>query len=153
MQAMKDRSVWAFIVFALVVLGGIYLLRKKPAPAPSAPAPVVTRPAVPSEKEGVSATVALPASTPAPTTTPPPNPSTPMVRAGPNGEAVLMQDGKTIDMSSGRPVVRDDARSRAAIAKSAKEMEDAARNVTFAPRPAAPAEKKNAEPAPAAPKP
>jgi hypothetical protein len=40
-----------------------------------------------------------------------------VVRAGRSGEPVAIQDGKTLDMSSGRPVVRDDARSRAAIEK------------------------------------
>jgi hypothetical protein len=42
---MKDRSVWAFLVFALLVLGAIYLLRKKPVAPPPAPAKVVTAPA------------------------------------------------------------------------------------------------------------
>ena len=138
---MKDRAVWAFLVFAVLVLGGIYLLRKKPAPAPTPPAPGVTRLVAPSTP------VAAPASTPASVTPPLPGPAAPVVRAGRSGEPVTIQDGKTIDMSSGRPVVRDDARSRAAIDKSVKEMEEAAKDVTFGPRPAMPAEKKT-EPAP-----
>ena len=142
---MKDRAVWAFLVFAVLVLGGIYLLRNKPAPAPAPtpPASGVTRLVAP------SAPVAKPASTPASVTPPLPGPAGPVVRAGRNGDPVTIQDGKTIDMSSGRPVVRDDARSRAAIDKSVKEMEEAAKDVTFGPRPATPVEKKKAEePAP-----
>ena len=66
---------------------------------------------------------------------------------GPKSE-VAIQDGKTIDFSNGLPVVKDDAKQKAAIEKSVKEMDAAVQNVTFAPK--APAEKKPAEP-PAAP--
>ena len=58
---------------------------------------------------------------------------------------VAIQDGKTIDFSSGRPVIKDDAKQKAAFEKSLKEMDAAAKGVTFAPR--QPAEKK-LEPAP-----
>lgn len=60
---------------------------------------------------------------------------------------VAIQEGKTIDFSSGRPVVQDDAKQKSAIEKSVKEMAAAAANVTFPP--AKPAEKK-AEPTAAA---
>ena len=63
---------------------------------------------------------------------------------------VAIQDGKTIDFSSGRPVVKDDAKQKAALEKSLKEMDAAAAGVTFAPKP--PVEKKPAEPSPAPPK-
>ena len=57
---------------------------------------------------------------------------------------VAIQDGKTIDFSNGLPVVKDDAKQKAAIEKSVKEMDAAVQNVTFTPK--APAEKKPAVP-------
>jgi hypothetical protein len=142
---MKDRTVWAFLAFALLVLGGIYLLRNRSAP-PMAPAAVVT------------ATPA-PAGNPAPQTIATPTPvratdTGPMLQLGHGGQKIPIEDGKSIDLSSGRPVVRDDARSRAAIEKSLREMEEAARSVTFQTIPSQVViEKKKEEPAPPAPKP
>ncbi len=46
---------------------------------------------------------------------------------------VAIQDGKTIDFSSGRPVVKDTAKEKASIEKSVKEMEEAAKGVSFSP--------------------
>jgi hypothetical protein len=46
---------------------------------------------------------------------------------------VAIQDGKTIDFSSGKPVVKDGAAEKAIIEKAEKEMTDAAKDVTFAP--------------------
>lgn len=46
---------------------------------------------------------------------------------------VAIEDGKTIDFSSGKPVVKDDAADRAALEKAKREMDEAAANVTFAP--------------------
>ncbi len=46
---------------------------------------------------------------------------------------IAIQDGKTIDFSSGRAVVKDDAKQKSAIEKSVKEMDDAAATVTFPP--------------------
>ena len=63
---------------------------------------------------------------------------------------VAIQDGKTLDFSTGRAVVKDDAKQKAALEKALKEMESAAAGVTF--RPAGTAQKK-AEPATAPPKP
>lgn len=63
---------------------------------------------------------------------------------------IAIQDGKTIDFSSGRPVVKDDAKQKAAIDRAVREMDAAAASVTFAP--AQPAGKKSAQP-PAPPKP
>jgi len=54
-------------------------------------------------------------------------------------------DGKTIDFSSGKPVIKDSPRDRAAIEKAKKEMDEAARGVTFGPSP------KKTEPPPAPP--
>jgi hypothetical protein len=142
---MKDRRVWTLIVAALLVLGAIYFLRRgSPAAKPS---PVAAQPTTPPAR-----TPAPPAATPV--AEPAPAAAAPMVQAGPHGELVPIQDGKTIDMSSGRAVVKDDAKSRTAIAQGVKEMEAAAASVTFGPRPApaAPGEKKKAEPPPAPPK-
>lgn len=50
---------------------------------------------------------------------------------------VAIQDGKTIDFSSGRAVVRDSAKEKAIIEKSVKDMEEASKGVTFtSPQPA-----------------
>jgi hypothetical protein len=54
-------------------------------------------------------------------------------------EIVPIQDGKTIDFSTGFPVIKDSEKEKAIIARVAKEMEDAARGVTFeSPRTAPP---------------
>jgi hypothetical protein len=60
---------------------------------------------------------------------------------------LMKHDGQTIDFSSGRPVVKDSAEDRAAIAKAKQEMDEAAKDVTFGP----PA-KKSPPPEPAPPK-
>ncbi|MSU22551.1 MAG: hypothetical protein EXS32_01895 [Opitutus sp.] len=58
---------------------------------------------------------------------------------------VAIQDGKTIDFSSGKPVVKDTEKEKAIIARAEKDMAEAAKGVTFSP--VAPvAEKKPAEP-------
>jgi len=56
---------------------------------------------------------------------------------------VAIQDEKTIDFSSGKPVVKDSAEEKAIIANSVKEMNEAAAGITFgpAPKPAEPAAK------------
>ncbi|MCW5550433.1 MAG: hypothetical protein KIT44_15830 [Opitutaceae bacterium] len=46
---------------------------------------------------------------------------------------VAIQDGKTIDFSSGRAEVRDTPEDRAAMEQALKEMEAAAKDVTFGP--------------------
>jgi hypothetical protein len=56
---------------------------------------------------------------------------------------ISIQDGKTIDYSSGKPVVKDTEKEKAAIEKAVKEMDEAAKGVTFrSPQPSA----KKAEP-------
>lgn len=55
---------------------------------------------------------------------------------------VAIEDGKTIDFSSGKPVVKDSTQDKAAIDKAVKEMDDAAKDVTFGPLPAATETKK-----------
>lgn len=44
---------------------------------------------------------------------------------------VAIQDGKTIDLSSGRAVVKDDAKGKAAITQGMKEINEASKGVTF----------------------
>lgn len=51
---------------------------------------------------------------------------------------VAIQDGKTIDFSSGRAEVRDTPEDRAALESAVKEMEAAAKEVTFSPTSASP---------------
>lgn len=46
---------------------------------------------------------------------------------------VAIQDGKTIDFSSGTAVVKDDASGKDAIEKAVAAMDAAAKDVTFAP--------------------
>lgn len=46
---------------------------------------------------------------------------------------VPIQDGKTIDFSSGRAEVRDEAADRAAIEKAKREIDEATTDITFAP--------------------
>lgn len=58
-------------------------------------------------------------------------PPPPMAKAP---AVVPIQDRKTIDFSSGKPVVKDDAEEHAAIAKAEKEMAAAAQGVTFGPK-------------------
>jgi hypothetical protein len=46
---------------------------------------------------------------------------------------VPIEEGKTIDFSSGQPVIKDEAADRSAIQKAQREMDEAAANITFAP--------------------
>ncbi|MBP6507184.1 MAG: hypothetical protein KA257_06430 [Opitutaceae bacterium] len=58
--------------------------------------------------------------------------------AGPTPAEVAIQDGKTIDFSSGAAQVKDTPEDRAALERAKKNMDEAAQEVTFAPAPAAP---------------
>ncbi|HVU34341.1 MAG TPA: hypothetical protein VHE61_12970 [Opitutaceae bacterium] len=53
--------------------------------------------------------------------------------------ATAIQDGKTIDFSSGKPVVKDDPKEKEIIDRAVAQMDAAAANVTFSPQPAKPA--------------
>jgi hypothetical protein len=68
---------------------------------------------------------------PAPMPAPAAPPSTPPAN-------IAIKDGQTIDFSSGRPVVTESAEDRAALERAKREMEEAAKDVTFSPKPAAP---------------
>ena len=59
---------------------------------------------------------------------------------------VTIQDGKTIDFSSGKPVVKDTPGEKAIIAAAVKEMDEAAKGVKFGPT--APPSKKPKTPEP-----
>ncbi len=58
---------------------------------------------------------------------------------------LTQHDGAAIDFSSGRPVVKNTPADRAAVDRAVKEMEAAAKEVTFAPTKPAGAEKPPAE--------
>lgn len=63
-------------------------------------------------------------------------------KAGPRrNPEVAIQDGKTIDFSSGRPVVKDTAKEKASIDKAVKEMDEASKGITFSSPSAPPAKK------------
>lgn len=53
--------------------------------------------------------------------------------ATPSRAEVPIEDGKTIDFSGGRAEVRDTPEDRAALERAKREMEEAARDVKFAP--------------------
>ena len=144
---MKDRRIWAFIAVTLLVWAVIFFVRRSGGLTGPAPAPVAVQPGAPiaPAPAPVSPPLTPFVSTAVGPAKPVPAEQALVVRSGEYGMPVPIQDGKTIDMSSGRPVVRDDARSRAALERGVKEMEEAAAGVTFGPRPAPTAEKKKAE--------
>jgi len=76
---------------------------------------------------------------------PPAFASSPAVRptTNPPLPEVAIQEGKTIDFSSGTPEIRDTPEDRAALENAKAEMDEAVKDVVFAPT-------KPAEPAPAA---
>jgi hypothetical protein len=71
--------------------------------------------------------------------------------AGKINPPVDIQEGKTIDFSSGKPVVKDSEKEKAIIDAAVKEMDEATKGITFDPAPAQPEAKKAAEPAGAQP--
>lgn len=126
---LKHRGFWLVLVVAALAVGGVWLLRKKSATsASSSPA------AAP-----IPADLARPATHQA-------------APAKPKVEPVPIEEGKTIDFSSGLPLVNDSAKQKAIIDRSVKAMEDAARDVTFG-SPATAADTKKAEPSPTPPPP
>lgn len=58
---------------------------------------------------------------------------------------VVIQDGKTIDFSSGKPVVKDSAAEKAAIDAAVKEMDTATKDIKFGPTKPPPATVQPAE--------
>ena len=68
--------------------------------------------------------------------------------AGKTNPPVAIQDGKTIDFSSGKPVVKDSAKEKAVIDAAVKEMDEAVKDMTITSPPAPPAERKTGVTAP-----
>lgn len=66
---------------------------------------------------------------------------------------VEIQDGKTIDFSTGKPVVKNSAEEQAIIDAAVKEMDAAAKDVSFGPTASPAPEKKPADGATLPPKP
>ena len=64
--------------------------------------------------------------------------------AGNPKNEIAIQDGKTIDFSSGKPVVKDSPEEKKVIDAAVQEMDEAAKNVKFGP----PEKKPAPEPAP-----
>ena len=136
---MQKLRIAAFIIFFIAVgAAGAWIFRPQARRAAPATAPAtVTPPSV----------VAAPAAQTAALAGPPP--AAPMaatstsVAAATTKTDVAIQDEKTIDFSSGKPVVKDSAEEKAIIANSVKEMKEAAAGITFgpAPKPAEPAAK------------
>ena len=104
--AVKSRAFWLFVIAAALGLAAVLWWRSQT----TAPSPVGHPPG-------------------AQTAAPKP----PITKAKPE---VPIEDGKTIDFSSGVPIVKDTATEKAAIDRAVKAMEDAAKDVTFGPPPA-----------------
>lgn len=121
---MKTRVPWILVVLAAVVVGAGLWLREKPV-RPTTPPPVA-------EPNEPSAGSFSPAKVDFRVPLPKPN-------------LLEIQDGKTIDFSSGLPIIKDSEKEKAALARALKEMEEAAASVSFgAPETPAPAPKSGA---------
>ncbi|MBS0664119.1 MAG: hypothetical protein JSR48_12710 [Verrucomicrobia bacterium] len=72
---------------------------------------------------------------PVPPAVPPPVAAKPAPASAPTHPEVPIQEGKTIDFSSGKPVVKESAEDQAAIAAAKKEMDEATKDITFEPNP------------------
>lgn len=86
----------------------------------------------------------------------PPPAAIPPGKTAPGGKApnvVPIEDRKTIDFSSGAPVVKDSAQEKAIIDRAVKEMDEAAQGVSFGPPPTTAPKKADASPATASPAP
>lgn len=107
---MKTRVPWILIVLAALIVGAAVLLREKPVR--------------PSAEPGITATTEKPTGSFAPAAmdfrVPLPKPS-----------IVEIQDGTTIDFSTGLPIVKDGEKEKAALERALKQMEEAAAGVTF----------------------
>lgn len=130
----SQRIIWFLAAVGLVVAFLLWRADEPVAapenlPAPTLPAALKAAPAalppvaMPSEPPPPAASAPKVVATPAPVE--PPRPLEPGV--------VPIQNQKTIDFSSGKPVVQDDAANKAAIDAALKEMEEATKGVTFGP--------------------
>lgn len=124
---MQRRLGWALLVIALGVLLG-YLWNRRATPAAPVPPPVtLTKPTPPAATPAVTTSKAGP--TASAVAQPAPNPP------------VAIQDNKTVDFSSGKPVVKNSAEDKAAIDAAVKEMDAATKDITFGPTPSPPPKK------------
>jgi hypothetical protein len=145
---MRDRAFWVLVaLMELLIVALVFSPSQNPQPATAGQLPTATAPKV---SAPVVAPPAIAASAgPVPVT----SVRTGVAQLSPaekkSKTEVPIQEGKTIDFSSGVAVVKDDAKQKATIDKAVKDMEDALKNVTFAP----PSAQKEAEPTPAPPKP
>jgi hypothetical protein len=109
----KKPALWLILAVAAFAIGLAFKLRRPPTP----PAPVTAKPAPFRPPPSASPF------------SPPPNQA-----AAPKPKPfVAIEDGKTLDFSSGAPILKDTAQEKAIIDKSLKEMEDALKNVSFGP--------------------
>jgi len=141
---MQKLRIAAFIIFFIAVgAAGAWFLRPQAyrnAPGAQNPAPAA-QPTALATQPLATPSPATPVATPASAIPAIVNPSAPKPE-------VAIQDEKTIDFSSGKPVVKDSAEEKAIIANSVKEMNEAAAGIRFgpAPKPAEPAAKPPAPP-------
>lgn len=119
------RVPWILVVLAALLIGAALLLREKP-----------IRPEPVSVTETVSSSSV--AATPTGSFTPA---TTDLKVVLPKPSVVDIQDGKTIDFSSGLPLIKDSDKDTAALQRALKEMEEAAAGVSFG-APATPAPEK-----------
>jgi hypothetical protein len=117
----KKPVFWLALAVAAFVVGAAVLFRRSPPERAPLPEKAVT----------------LPSKSPF---APPPNQAAP-----PKPKPVVaIEDGKTIDFSSGAAIVKDTAQEKAIIERSVKEMVNALQNVKFEPKAPGSDEKKSA---------
>lgn len=108
---MPKRVPWILIVVVALVVAAAFLLRERQGRAPN---PTTDDSVVDGPKRGkfIPEKVDF--------TVPKPKP-----------DLVPIEDGKTIDFSTGLPIVKDSAKDKAALERALKEMEEAAAGVSF----------------------
>lgn len=111
---MKKPFLWLALALAAFAIGIAIKLRRPEKPPPIATKPAPFRPP--------------PSASPF---APPPNQG---VAPKPK-PFVAIENGKTLDFSSGAPILKDTAQEKAIIDKSVKDMEDALKDVSFGPPP------------------
>ena len=116
-----QKCVWLWLLGTAVAIVGIYFATRPDSLAPT-PIPAVAQP-------GPAAAPPAPVAASSPSAVPTPAGTPPAATVPPVG----IQDRKTIDFSSGQPVVRDSTADQAAMDAALKEMNEAAKDVTFKP--------------------
>jgi hypothetical protein len=147
---MKSRLIWLTVVAAALV--GFYYVTIRPLLEPAAPrlnrrvlkefrAPNIAPPPLPAP------VVETPTLRPPLLDVPAPQSPRPLNASGqPSSLEVPIQERATIDFSIGAPVVRSTPEDQAALDRALRDMEEAARSITFEPKPKK-AEPEKAEPA------